>query len=238
MGIPTPVPPSDEQKSAIVERIIRGELTPERAQQLHGLSREELKDWVRVYRREARRAFDDRVKTVLSTQGIDIGDLTAAEFSGSVEDMSVGELLQTIQLGRKDAEIRIEQDRELSYIWCLGGHVVDAQSDQLRGAPAVYRLLGIQHGRIQADFSPVQRQRTIYVSTQALLMEGARRFDECAQIRAQLEDSTAVYVPSDRSLAPDVQATSEQFGVLRSTSTRSCTRAVAAISRRCTASCR
>jgi formylglycine-generating enzyme required for sulfatase activity len=215
MGIPTPVPPSDEQKSALVERIIRGELTPEQAQQRHGLTREELKDWVRIYRREARRAFDDRVKTVLSTQGIDIGDLAAAEFSGNVEDMSVGELLQTVHLGRKDAEIRIEQDRELSYIWCLDGHVVDAQSDQLRGAPAVYRLLGVQHGRIQADFSPVQRQRTIYVSTQALLMEGARRFDECKELRAQLEDTSAVFVPSDRSLAPDVQATSEQFGVLR-----------------------
>src|SRR5688572_9575107 len=111
-------------------------------------------------------------------RSIDIGDLAAAEFSGNVGDMSVGELLQTIHLGRKDAEIRIEQDRELSTIWCLDGQVVDAQSDQLRGAPAVYRLLAAQHGRIQADFSPVQRQRTIYVSTQALLMEGSRRYDE------------------------------------------------------------
>src|SRR4051812_40378066 len=160
MGIPTPVPPSDEQKSSLVERIIRGELTPEQAQQRHGLSRAELKDWVRIYRREARRAFDDRVKSVLSTQGIDIGDLSAAEFSGNVEDMSVAELLQTIQLGRKDAEIRIERDRELSYIWCLDGQVVDAEANELRGAPAVYRLLSIEHGRIQADFSPVQRARS------------------------------------------------------------------------------
>ena len=108
MGIPTPVPPSDQQKSALVEQIIRGELTPEQAQQRYGLTRAELKDWVRIYRREARRAFDDRVKSVLSTQGIDMGDLSAAEFSGNIEDMSVAELLQTVQLGGKDAEIRIE----------------------------------------------------------------------------------------------------------------------------------
>src|SRR5690349_7734451 len=183
MGIPTPVPPSDQQKSALVEQIIRGELTPEQAQQRYGLTRAELKDWVRIYRREARRAFDDRVKSVLSTQGIDMGDLSAAEFSGNIEDMSVAELLQTVQLGGKDAEIRIEQERELSHIWCVGGQVVDATTGALRGAAAVYRLLSFERGRVHADFSPVQRSRAITVSTQTLLMEGARRFDECRQLR-------------------------------------------------------
>lgn len=215
MAIPTPVPPSDEEKSALVERIIRGELTPEQAQQRHGLSRAELKDWVRVYRREARRAFDDRVKTVLSTQGIDMGDLSGAEFSGNVEDMSVAELLQTVQLGAKDAEIRIEHAGELSHIWCIAGQVADAESSQLRGAPAVYRLLSLQRGRIHADFAHVQRARSIHVSTTALLMEGARRFDEARQLRARLGDTQAVFVPSDRSLAPNVQATPDQFTALR-----------------------
>jgi transposase-like protein len=215
MGRPTPVPASDEEKSALVERIIRGELTPEQAQERHGLTRSQLKDWVRIYRREARRAFDDRVKTVLSTQGIDLGELSAAEFSGNVEDMSVAELLQTIQLGEKDAEIRIEVGRELSCIWCLAGQVVDAESCELRGAAAVYRLLSLQQGRIHADFAPVQRARTVHVSTTALLMEGARRFDESRQLLTRLGEMDAVFVPSDRSLAPNVQATSEQFAVLR-----------------------
>jgi formylglycine-generating enzyme required for sulfatase activity/transposase-like protein len=215
MGRPTPAPPTDEEKSALVERIIRGELTPEQAQQQHGLSRDELKDWVRIYRREARRAFDDRVKMALLTQGIDMAELSAAEFSGNVEDMSVAELLQTIQLGEKDAEIRIEVGSELGHIWCIAGQVVDAESHQLRGAPAVYRLLGLERGRIHADFGPVQRARRNHLSTTTLLMEGARRFDECVPLRARLGDPQAVFVPSDRSLAPNVQATSEQFAVLR-----------------------
>jgi formylglycine-generating enzyme required for sulfatase activity/transposase-like protein len=215
MGRSTPAPPSDEEKSALVERIIRGELTPDQAQQRHGLSRAELKDWVRVYRREARRAFDDRVKTVLSTQGIDIGELAAAEFSGNVEDMSVAELLQTIQLGEKDAEIRIEVGREISYIWCLRGQVMDAQAGELQGEGAVYRLLSLAEGRIVADFTPVHRPRSIELSTTALLMEGARRFDEGQALRSRLGDMQTVYVPSDRSLAPNVRATVDQFAVLR-----------------------
>jgi len=215
MGIPTPVPPSDEQKSALVERIIRGELSPEQAQQRHGLTRAQLKEWVRIYRREARRAFDDRVKSVLSTQGLDMDELSGAEFSGNVEDMSVAELLQTIQLGGKDAEIRIEQGPRLSHLWCVGGDVIDAETAELRGAPAAYRMLGYQLGRIHADFSPVERPRRIHLSTAALLMEGARRFDECREMRDKIGEMHAVFVPSDRSLAPDVQATPQQFAVLR-----------------------
>lgn len=215
MGIPTPVPPSDEEKSALVERIIRGELSPEQAQERHGLSRAQLKEWVRIYRREARRAFDDRVKSVLSTQGLDMDELSGAEFSGNVEDMSVAELLQTIQLGGKDAEIRIEQGPRLSHLWCVAGDVVDAQTGELGGAAAAYRMLAFQHGRIHADFSPVERPRRIHLSTAALLLEGARRFDESRVLRAKIGDMDVVYVPSDRSLAPNVQATAEQFAVLR-----------------------
>jgi formylglycine-generating enzyme required for sulfatase activity/transposase-like protein len=206
---------SDEQKSALVECIIRGKLTPQQACQRHGLSSTDLKDWVRIYRREARRAFDDRVKTALSTHGMDVDDLSPAEFSGNVEEMAIAELIQTIEFGRKDAEIRIELGGELSRIWCVQGDVVDAETGLLMGAPAVYRLLSLEHGRVQADFAPVQRERRITVSTQALLMESARRYDECQQLFERIGDRTQLYVPSARSLSPDVQATPEEFAVLR-----------------------
>jgi formylglycine-generating enzyme required for sulfatase activity/transposase-like protein len=206
---------SDEQKSALVECIIRGKLTPQQACQRHGLSSTDLKDWVRIYRREARRAFDDRVKTALSTHGMDVDDLSPAEFSGNVEEMAIAELVQTIEFGRKDAEIRVELDGELSRIWCVQGEVVDAETGLLVGAPAVYRLLALARGRVQADFAPVQRERRITVSTQALLMESARRYDECQQLFERMGDRTQLYVPSARSLSPDVQATPDEFAVLR-----------------------
>lgn len=215
MGPPTPVPPSDEEKSALVEEIIRGKLTPHQAQQRHDLTRSELEEWVRVYWRKVRRAFDDRVESALSSQGIDTSELAGAEFSGRVEDMSLADLLQTIQLGGKDAEVRIERGRDKSHVWCVAGQVVDAESGQLQGPAAVYRMLSFQRGRIHADFSPVQRPRRVDASTPALLMEGARRVDECNRLRSMLGDMEAVFVPSDRALAPDVQATSEQFAVLR-----------------------
>lgn len=211
----SPQPATDEQKIALVERIIRGELTPEQAREKQGLSSAELKEWVRVYRREARRAFDARVKDAFSTEGMDVNDLAGAEFSGDVTELAVAELLQTIQYGRKDAEIRIEHDGVLSRIWCTDGEVVDATTGQLVGAAAVYRLLSLERGRVYADFAPVEHARTIKVSTPALLMESARRFDECRQLRQQLGDMTMVCVPSGRALAPEGLTNSTQLGVLR-----------------------
>lgn len=215
MGRDTPPAPTDEQKSALVDRIIQGELTPAQARQQHGLSSAELKEWVRVYRREARRALDERVKTALSTHGMDVQDLTAAEFSGDVRELAIAELLQTVQFGRKNAEIRIDHERQQSRIWCVEGDVVDARSARLEGEAAVYRLLALERGRVHADFGPVQRERSISLSTQALLMEGARRHDEGRELRRKIGDLEVTYVPSSRSLSPEVRATTAQFGVLR-----------------------
>jgi hypothetical protein len=139
---------------------------------------------------------DSQLVSALAAQGLEVDELPATEFSGSVEEMAVAELIQTIQFGRKDAQIRVDHDGEQSHLWCVAGDVVDAVSARLSGAAAVYRLLSLQRGRVHADFSPVERGRTIHASTQALMLEAAKRSDECAQIRQRLGDTHNVYVPS------------------------------------------
>jgi hypothetical protein len=205
----------DDRKLEIVERILRGQLTLQEACAKYELSGVELKAWVRMYRREARRVLDERVRAALATQGMDLDDLEAAEFTGSVERLAVGEVIQTLALGRKDAEVLIEHDGQQSRLWCADGDVIDAECGRLIGAPAVYRLLTLERGRVHADCSPVLRQRTINVSTQALLMEGARRSDEGRELRSRLGDMRAVYVPSGPAMAPGVEASTMEFAVLR-----------------------
>ncbi len=210
-----PTSRGDDEKLELVERILRGQISLQDACARHGLSGPELKDWVRLYRREARRVLDERVRTALATQGMALEDLDAAEFSGSVETLSVAEVIQTLSLGRKNAEILIEHDGQRSRIWCADGDVVDAECGRLLGAPAVYRLLMLPRGRVHADCGPVRRPRTINVSTQALLMEGARRADECQQLRERLGELRTVYVTSAEALPTDARASATEFAVLR-----------------------
>jgi hypothetical protein len=187
---------SDERKAALVGQILRGELTPGEACQSEGLSELELKRWVLAYTRAARRAVDDQVAAALAAHGLEVDERPATEFTGNLAEMGLAELIQTIQYGKKDAQIRIEHAGEQSQLWCVDGDVVDAVSAQLTGSAAVYRILTLEQGRVHADFSPVQRPRTIHASTQALLLEAAKRSDECQQIRSRLGDTLNVYVPS------------------------------------------
>lgn len=205
----------DDKKLELVERILRGQITFQEACAKHGLTGPELKDWVRLYRREARRVLDERVRAALATQGMELEDLESAEFSGNVETLAVAEVIQTLSLGRKSAEILVEHDGQQSRIWCADGEVVDAECGRLLGAPAVYRLLMLPRGRVHADCAPVRRPRTIHVTTQALLMEGARRADECEQLRGRLGDLRTVYVASGEAMSPDARASATEFAILR-----------------------
>jgi hypothetical protein len=204
----------EEQKGTLVRQILRGELSPREACEREGLSELELRQWVRDYTRLARRAVDDQLTATLAAHGLDVEELPTAEFSGSLSEIGVGELIQTIQYGKKDGLLRLEHGGELSQLWCVAGDVVDAQSARLTGAAAVYRILGIEQGWLYATFAPVERQRTIHASTQALLLEAAKRADECLEIRARLGDMHNVYVPSASSPS-DLEVEPEQGEVLR-----------------------
>src|SRR5262245_1509646 len=132
---------SDERKAALVGQILRGELTPQEACQNERLSEAELKSWVRDYTRAARRAIDNQVAAALAAHGLEVDDDPITEFSGNLGSVGLPELIQTIQLGKEDAHIRIDHDGQQSELWCEEGDIIDACSAQLTGSAAVYRML-------------------------------------------------------------------------------------------------
>jgi hypothetical protein len=170
---PSPAPFDDSQKSALVQQIIMGSLSLQQACAQHGLSTEQLKDWVRQFRRAVRQAIDQRLRSTLSVQGLHLDELSRAEFSGSLAHISIADLLQTVQMGHKDAHITLAHGRELSDIWCRAGEVVDAKSGSLQGEAAFYRISSVGNGSVVADFAPVTRPRRIQLSTPRLLLEAA-----------------------------------------------------------------
>jgi len=207
--------PTDEQKSALVERILCGEISAEEACRERGLSESELKEWVSAHRRIARRTQEERLSAALSARGLPHDDVPIGEFSGSLESLALAELIQTIEYGRKDAQIRVDHDGAQSHIWCQEGQVVDARSGPLAGAAAVYRLLSLRHGRVYARFVRTERTRTIHASTAALLLEAAKRYDECRELRDRIGDTGAVYVASPNAWAAEARLAPETWHMLR-----------------------
>jgi transposase-like protein len=206
---------TDEQKAALVDRILRGELTPDEACREHGLSDAELKDWVGAYRRTTRQAVEDQLSAALSARGLPQEETPISEFTGSLDSMALAELIQTVEYGRKDAQIRVDHDGEQGQIWCEQGEVIDARSGRLVGSPAFYRLLSLRRGRVYAHFSRGVRARTIHASTPALLLEGAKRYDECQKLRERVGDTSLLYVISPHAWTAEANLDAETWQLLR-----------------------
>jgi hypothetical protein len=118
-------------------------------------------------------------------RGSSAGDTATsyALFSGALGDLGVADVLQILQLMGKSALITVTRDGADSRLWCADGAIIEAESGQLRGEAALFRVLGFQRGWLLAELRPVTRTRAIFTTTQHLLLEAARRTDESSPER-------------------------------------------------------
>jgi CheY-like chemotaxis protein len=110
-------------------------------------------------------------------------------FAGSISDMAVVDLLQTIEVSRKSGLARVLHGLQTATFWFRDGQIVDALLGKLEGEEAIYRMLVWSEGTFEVEFGPasgVVREQTITAATQALLMEGMRRVDEWGRLLEQL----------------------------------------------------
>jgi DNA-binding response OmpR family regulator len=137
--------------------------------------------------------------------------------SGSLEDMHVVDLLQTLEVSRKSGEATITAGQRTVVIYFKEGQVIDAQHGPLRGEEAVYRALLWTHGTFAVEFHPVDDcEVVITTSPQGLLMEGLRRVDEWGRLAEQLPSITAIFdVDTDQLLESLMSLPDEVNGILR-----------------------
>jgi DNA-binding response OmpR family regulator len=114
-------------------------------------------------------------------------------FSGTLDDMGVVDLLQTLEVSRKSGVARIASGQRQVTVYFRDGAVIDAEHGRLRGEEAIYRALLWTHGEFEVEFRSVENEVAMTTSTQGLLMEGMRRVDEWGRLAEQLPSSTAVF---------------------------------------------
>jgi len=112
-----------------------------------------------------------------------------ASFAGSLADMGVVDLVQTLEMGKKSGALHVKNKNGLEAVcYFRDGRIQDCElaGGKLGGESAFYRLLNWQEGEFAIEFKPIEREERIQVSTQGLLMEGMRRIDEWGRIVEQL----------------------------------------------------
>ncbi len=102
-----------------------------------------------------------------------------ARFQGSLAEMGLVDLLQTIELSGKRGVLRLHRGEERAVIWFDAGRPVHAESGVRRGSEAVYRALRWNEGSFDLRFDGSRPPKeTIDEDPQSLVMEGLRRLDD------------------------------------------------------------
>ncbi len=121
---------------------------------------------------------------------------TSGAFQGSLSDMGLVDLVQTLESSRKNGTIRIRLGKAgeaESRIWIREGKVVDAEHGKLTAEGAFYRLLSVVEGTFTIEFGQIDRADRISLSSQGLLLEGMRRLDERGRLLEQIPPLSGVF---------------------------------------------
>jgi len=110
-----------------------------------------------------------------------------AGFTGSLGEMAMVDLVQTLEMGRKSGVMRIvSPERRRATVWFRDGQLVDCETGSLAGEGAFYRVLHWSDGDFAVEFGPVEREARIRLSTRSLLLEGMRQLDEWGRLAEQM----------------------------------------------------
>ena len=97
---------------------------------------------------------------------------------GSLAQMNVLDLLQSLDMGRKTCALALANNGEKCKMYFTEGQINHAVYGDLKGDPAVYKVLTWTAGTFEIDFAGSSTEQTITQSSQGILLEGLRLLDE------------------------------------------------------------
>lgn len=97
---------------------------------------------------------------------------------GSLAQMNVLDLLQSLDMGRKTCALTLTNNGEKCNMYFTEGQINHAVYGDLKGDPAVHKVLTWTAGTFEIDFAGSSSEQTITQSSQGILLEGLRLLDE------------------------------------------------------------
>jgi CheY-like chemotaxis protein len=103
---------------------------------------------------------------------------SGAGIKGKLSEISLIDWMQTLEQGRKTCALMLRSAGDTCTIYFSDGAVTHAICGELRGDPAVFKVLTWIDGDWEVDFQKNSPEHTTTMSTQGLMMEGLRIMDE------------------------------------------------------------
>jgi CheY-like chemotaxis protein len=111
---------------------------------------------------------------------------------GRLEEMSILDLMQSLEMGQKSCQLTIRHDGEMCQMFFASGQCADAKLGAVDGEEAVFQVVRWPAGEFEIDFNSTNGSRsTISRTTTGLLMEALRLMDEGQRDGESVETETA-----------------------------------------------
>ncbi|NOZ60925.1 MAG: response regulator [Calditrichaeota bacterium] len=123
---------------------------------------------------------------------------TERGFTGNLTEMNLVDLIQTMELGKKSAVIKLKRHNTLGEVYLVDGNVVNARLDHLDGEQAILRLFTWTIGVFSVEMTAVTQKRKIQKTNKELIDIGLRRLSSWEQIRQGLPPLQAVIAPTEQ----------------------------------------
>ena len=136
-----------------------------------------------------------RIKRVIDKIALEKMAKTVASdgvLRGSLAQMNVIDLVQSLEMGRKSCALTLTHEREKCEMYFSEGQVTHAAYGSLTGDAAVFKVLRWAGGNFQINFEGKTTQQTTTLNTQGLLMEGLRLLDESKRDSGEAEEEEDV----------------------------------------------
>jgi CheY-like chemotaxis protein len=122
-----------------------------------------------------------RIKRVLERVALGKATREGSESTnvrGTLAQMSVVDLLQTVEMGRKNCSLVLIRNGERAEMQFHDGQLVHAALGALVGEAVVYKVVAWTEGAFLIDFQRRECAQTVHHSTQSVLLEALRMLDE------------------------------------------------------------
>ena len=104
---------------------------------------------------------------------------------GRLEEMSVPELMQSLEMGQKSCRLTLRHNGESAELYFTAGQCKHAQLGAAEGDGVVYQAVNWGDGEFEIEFGASSDRETTTHSTTGLLMEAMRLMDEASQSQVE-----------------------------------------------------
>ncbi len=118
-------------------------------------------------------------------------------FSGSLLEMNLVDLIQTLELGKKSAIIKLRHDSSLGVVYIQNGEVIDAVLDDSAAEPALMKMFTWNIGNFYIEIVPVNRERRINIHNIELFNAAMEYINQWEQIKKGLPPLNTIVGKTD-----------------------------------------